>query len=196
MRSVIFKNNFRICEKGYILNNTIRKTGRVRLTVLGLSVGIGIFTFDNKNNQGNEKKLEANENSKIAEVEKIEEIDKEIEDLHNQETITQENWLKEGELLLEKEELEKDVDREGYYKKHFIEDLEDGISMLKHVKEHEMPLYPERKEAYEERIDRFTKLFNKYEKKSEDCTNYEELYYQFGDEMRCLSIELRKKYSR
>jgi len=174
----------------------IRKIIILSFLVLGLSVGIGIFTFDNKNNQGNEKKSEANENSKVAEVEKIEEIDKEIEDLHNQETITQENWLKEGELLLEKEELEKKVDSEGFYKKTFLSELEDGISIIEFVRDYQMDRYPDRQEECKERVERFTKLFNKYKKKSKDCTNYEELYNQFSNEMKSLSLELWEKYPR
>ncbi len=138
----------------------------------------------------------ANENPKVDVVEKIQKIDKEIEELHSEEKITQENWIKEGDLLLEKEELEKELDREGYYKKHLLEDIKNGKSIL-----NEITYYIDDKnstskqiEEGKERIERFGKLFNEYEEKAKQCDNYEELYNNLTNATNALSIEIREKY--
>jgi hypothetical protein len=160
---------------------------------LGITAEAGAYQYF----YGNDTILKADENPKVEVVEKIQQVDAQIDELHKEEVITQENWIKEGDLLLEKEELEKELDREGYYKKHLMEDIEMGRSMLKDIQLYNIES-PDSTETQiqegKERIERFGALFDEYEKKSETCDNYEELYNNLTKETNDISVEIREKY--
>jgi peptidoglycan hydrolase CwlO-like protein len=173
----------------------MNKTKRNLFIIFTITLGIIAEIVTYQHFYGRDLTSKADENPKAEIVEKIQKIDNQIDELHGKEKITQENWIKEGDLLLEKEELEKELDREEYYKKILLEDISYGFAIIKQLElDKQFAETTEKIEECDERIQKLTEVYEKYNKKVKNCENYENLYNQLMEEYYNVTDALNKKY--
>lgn len=175
----------------------MRKNRKNVFLVIGLlGLGFIVLGLSNKGNADAEKLSD----KKVKEIkqERLNGIDEEIQKLQGQET-TQQKWKKEGELIGEQEQLEKELHPDEYYKEQIqseIDTIDVAISDLKSLLKTD-GVSEKEVDEWKERIKKYGDVLNEYQKKYNygEYSSLEDLFQQEHNKVLRLNEYFEEKYN-